>query len=423
MSFAERPILLQAYQLLELSPDASVEEIDAAYSRQVMEAIRQGRKEDKLHLKQAYEQLKNHTLQQSYDQAQTEEQQTVQHSIDQFLSHQLPHQTIQVDVKQFDRSIQIFLRSPQPLSQELAIAVRELIRSSELPDLQAIAIYGIRGERAIAWKSEFNLSNLNPIDPSDTDVYSFQNRYIIAYAFPVALGIAWLLNVTPFKYLLFGARIWVHEFGHATVAWLAGRQATPLPFGWTNVGEVRSLFVYFGLLILFGLFCYRGWQESKKWVMGVAIALALLQFYMTWFISIETYEMWLSFGGIGGEFYLSAFLIISFYFPLPEKWRWDFWRYPTLLLASFTFWSSLWQWQDIKKGASDIPWGTMFGGEGDAGGDMNRLSLDYGWSDQQIMGTYTTLGHLCVGVMFGVYAFCLLKRNPQVFAGIKAYFG
>ena len=34
--------------------------------------------------------------------------------------------------------------------------------------------------------------------------------------------------------LLFGIKIWFHELGHATIAWLAGRQALPLPIGWTS---------------------------------------------------------------------------------------------------------------------------------------------------------------------------------------------
>lgn len=78
--------------------------------------------------------------------------------------------------------------------------------------------------------------------------------------------------------------------------------------------------------------------------MGLAVGLALLQFYLTWFTSSYTFEMLLTFGGIGGEFYLSSLLIGGFYLRLPDRWRWDFWRFIALGVAANTFWNSFWQW-------------------------------------------------------------------------------
>lgn len=224
--------------------------------------------------------------------------------------------------------------------------------------------------------------------------------------------VAALLNsVEVIKLLLFGVHIWIHEFGHATVAWLGGHQATPLPFGWTNVGEEKSLFVYFGVLTLFGLLFWTGAKERSRWPMGLAIALTVIQFFMTWAISADTFDMLLSFGGIGGEFYLSTLLIVSFYFPMPEYWRWDFFRYPAVLLAGFTFLGSLWQWRQIDRGLVDIPWGTLFGGSDHIGGDMNQLHIVYGWSDQQIIDTYNGIGSVCVITILSVYGYFFIKQR------------
>lgn len=74
------------------------------------------------------------------------------------------------------------------------------------------------------------------------------------------LGI--FMNALPLvNAMLFGVKIWFHEFGHAIIAWLAGRRAIPLPIGWTNVDLERSLFVYFGILILLGLLF--GWGDAR----------------------------------------------------------------------------------------------------------------------------------------------------------------
>jgi hypothetical protein len=201
--------------------------------------------------------------------------------------------------------------------------------------------------------------------------------------------------------------------------WLGGHRATPLPFGWTNVGLEKSLFVYGGVLTLLGLLFWSGYKEKQRWSMGLAIALSLTQFVMTWLISPDTFDMLLSFGGIGGEFYLSTLLIVSFYFPLPERWRWDFFRYPALLLAGFTFLSAFWQWRSIAKGLTDIPWGSLFGGAEHIGGDMNQLSLVYGWSDQRIIDTYNAIGSVCLIAILSFYSYSFLKQgNHRLIASL-----
>jgi hypothetical protein len=205
-----------------------------------------------------------------------------------------------------------------------------------------------------------------------------------------------------------GIKIWFHEFGHATIAWLAGRRAIPLPFGWTNVDPERSLFVYLGLLLLFGLMFWVGRREQKRWTMLLAGILIVLQFWFTWLLPISRFETLLSFGGIGGELYLCTLLIVSFYFPLPAYWRWDFYRYPVVLGAAFTFWGQFWLWQQINRGIEEIPWGSMWGGPSD--GDMNNLS-NAGWSDQQIIGTYTTLSHVCLIALLGIYLYYGIQQN------------
>jgi hypothetical protein len=404
--------LAQYYALLDLKPGATLEAIDKAYSKKVMEKLRQGARADKERLKLAYETLKEYTQRQAYQQAETvSEAKTLQHQITDRLSKILNTQTIQIRLR--DTELQILLQAQAPKAEMIA-KVHNSLKEFSAPEIKTVVIYGMRGNQAIAWKKQFSVPT-SGLTQDDVDPYSFNNRFVNVAAFPIAFLFAVITHVGMFKFLFISTHIWIHEFGHATVAWLAGHQATPLPFGWTNVGEERSLFVYFGILILFGLLLWTGHRERKRWVIGLAIALALLQFYSTWVMAADTYEMWFFFGGIGGEFCLSTLLMVSFYFPLPEKWRWDFWRYPVLLVAANAFWQSFWQWHQIKTGEGSIPWGTLFGGEGDAGGDMNQLSLTYEWSDPQIISAYTHLGNGCLLVLIGIYLFVLSKHTRSLF--------
>jgi hypothetical protein len=257
----------------------------------------------------------------------------------------------------------------------------------------------------------------SPAAPDHSDILSFNNPYSNGLVFPVLLLLGMVMNALPIvNALLWGIKIWIHEFGHATVAWLAGRRAIPLPLGWTNFDPRRSLFVYLGILVLLGLLYWAGRREGKHWPMGLASVLALVQFTMTWLISADTFNMLFSFGGIGGEIYLSALLMVSFYFPLPNYFRWDYYRFPVVVGAAFCFWGQLWLWQQIARGQASIPFGSLWG-EADHG-DMNQLIHTYGWTPGDIIGTYSTLAHLCLLAIIVVYGYTLFRQHRAFFTAL-----
>ena len=344
-----------------------------------------------------------------------------------------PTETLVATLQQLGLTIQIVLKektlhigiqvdastAPEQISKQVhQVLSRETPETYGLEKVETVRLYGLdqssRAAKKVLWKKVFPLPRLR-LTTADTDPYSFNNRFSSMLIFPGLLLLAAFLNTEPFKSLLFGVYIWVHECGHATIAWLCGYKALPLPFGWTSIGNERSPFVYFSILILLGLLFWSGHKENRRWPMGLAVALAILQFYMTWLISEHTTYLLFSFGGIGGEFYLSTLLIVSFFFPLPEYWRWDFYRYPAVLAASFTFIGSFSRWRQIKKGLEGIPWGTLFGGASDSGGDMNQLSEIYGWRDQQIIDVYNSLGSLCAIAILSVYLYIFLKNRNHLY--------
>jgi len=226
--------------------------------------------------------------------------------------------------------------------------------------------------------------------------------------------LAILMSKSPLGFLLTGFHVWVHEFGHATIGWLTGHRALPLPIGWTSIAPEKSSFVYFGILLLLGVMFVAGVREKKFWPMILAVVLALLQAYMTWRLPETTAEMWISFCGVGGEFYLSAAMVGLFFFEFPEKFRWGGCRYFFLFIGAATFFETFMMWQKIYRGEEGIPYGSMINGEEDAGGDMNGLHDEFGWTQHDIIYTYHHLGNACLVVMIGLWVFFALRLDRFV---------
>ncbi len=244
-------------------------------------------------------------------------------------------------------------------------------------------------------------------------LFAFDNWLVNVLVPPLLLGLVWLINISPAGFFLKGFHVWMHEFGHATAAWLCGFRATPLPFGWTPVEPVYSPFVYWGLLLLFGILFAAGVKERKVWPMIAALMLAGLQYYMTWRMPDHRQEFWWSaFGGVGGEFYLSTLFMMFFFVQLPDKFRWGACRYVFFFIGATAFLNIWVMWGKVYHGLEEIPWGSMINGEGDEGGDMNKLKDGYGWTKFMIRRNYHQLGNGCwiaLGVTWAVFALRLNK--------------
>ncbi len=299
----------------------------------------------------------------------------------------------------------------QAAAQVYTLLAQQDLDALGLGEAETLVVSGLNSRRQVVWQQTLPLPRHTSVI-EDTDLLSFNNRYSNGLIFPVLMVLGLVMNAIPLvNVLLQGIKIWIHEFGHATIAWLAGRQAIPLPIGWTSVNPQRSPIVYLAVLTLLGLLFWAGRREQKRWPMGLAVGLAILQFGLTWLISPATFDMLLAFGGIGGELYLSALLMVGFFFPLPDYWRWDFYRFPVVLGAAFTFWSQFWLWKHIRWGGASIPFGGLWGDP--AHGDMNILADRHGWTPGDIIGTYNGIANLCVLIILGVYGYGLVKQHRQ----------
>ncbi len=245
------------------------------------------------------------------------------------------------------------------------------------------------------------------------DRFTFHDPLALVLALPLAMLAALVVNSTFLVGLFRPFHIWIHEFGHASVAWFSGRRALPLPIGWTSWQPESSVVVYLALAFLLGVLFWTAWRERLRGTMVLAGVLLVVQAIMTWTFPQKTVELWITFGGIGGEFLLSTMLMIMFYFKLPDRIRWDFWRYPILIVAASTFAESARFWSRVQRGREEIPWGSILGA-GDAGGDMDRLVLEHNWSSAAIISSYNGLATASIVVLLLVFAGFIVAGRTSI---------
>ncbi|MGI0480172.1 J domain-containing protein [Geminocystis sp. CENA526] len=415
--------LEQCYQILNLTEQPTLEELDHHYYKLIGEKLKSGNKDEINNLKLAYSQLREY-CQNKQDNQVEKETKKYQHSLTNSLNQDLKNIGMRVKVQSFPNHLEVIIKnvkiSKKLLTTKLIYdSLNHILKDTE----QDVIISSIGTKNNLIWQEKikictgiyahnagkYNTEILLKEAEIKTNTYGLPIAFLIAFAINFIEPLAWFISM------------WVHEFGHATVAWFSGYRAM-VTFAGTIISFDRSLFVYFGILILIGLTFYSGWKEQKKTTMIVCIILAIMQFILTWKTSYSTYRMLLYFGGIGGEFYLSTLLIIAFYWRLPEKFYWEFWRIFALVIGATTFWGNFTKWHRISKGKADIPWGTFWGGRGDSGGDLNVLNNEVGWSANQIINTYNTLGFICFLVIIGTYLYFLWKSNPVFRLQISRYF-
>ena len=133
------------------------------------------------------------------------------------------------------------------------------------------------------------------------------SKLVEVVLFSAVIVLAATLNQTFAINLLVGFHIWIHKFGHATVTWLSGYRALPLPIGWAKIEETKSNFVYFGILFLPSVFSRTSWKERKKWPLIIVIIIVPIEAYMTSFWPNDQHELRTYWAGIGAANWALSF--------------------------------------------------------------------------------------------------------------------
>ncbi|MFO0711270.1 MAG: zf-TFIIB domain-containing protein [Sandaracinus sp.] len=216
------------------------------------------------------------------------------------------------------------------------------------------------------------------------------------------LALAWLFAWSHFgEAIAILARIQFHELGHALVAWSTGRSALPLPFGWTSWSYERSNVLVAMEWLFTVLLAIHGVREKKPLAIGVALGMAAV-FALGLLTPLEQSERWLVAGGITGEALLPAIALLAFHVPrgpgsLPERARWDFFRWLLALFAVIALASVVQHDLAIADGTRPLPMGSFVSSQqGD--GDLERLVHDHGWAQSELRPTFGLLGHAALAL-------------------------
>lgn len=252
-----------------------------------------------------------------------------------------------------------------------------------------------------------------------TSLLEYNSELALRWALPAAFGFAILAKLTKVPALVLDYfRVWLHELGHATIAWCGSRAATPLViapgFAWTSNKPGKSTLVYLCFLFLIGVLGYYGARQKRWFAVVLAGTLFVAQSYFTFIASPLGWEQTVLWSGVGGELVLGALCVVAFYYRLPERLHWDFFRYLLLVIGMYSLLTTTTLWWQVRSDSSLIPWGTGFGGRGDSNGDMNRLHHLFGWSEARLSATYLATGIAGFVAVIVHYVVFLLRGRERV---------
>ena len=229
---------------------------------------------------------------------------------------------------------------------------------------------------------------------------------------PLALTLSWIFCSTDLGRLLASlVGMPFHELGHAAASWLSSRIAIPLPF-FTFWYDEQS--VWMGLLVagVLSWLMFHTYREKNYFMLGVAGAVLLGWAATTFLISPNTTLMWQILAGALGEIVFGAFVLVAFHFPLPDRFRWDFWRWVTLIPAALCFVHAILLWRVVWSDVTQMPWGSAISAESD--GDMNRLVQDFAWSANDLADLYLTAAYACLGGIVVTYAYAAYRMKKGI---------
>ncbi len=205
-----------------------------------------------------------------------------------------------------------------------------------------------------------------------------------------------------------------HELGHAAASWLSSRIAIPLPF-FTFWFEEQSVLMGTIVAAALGWMMFHTYREQNRFMLGASALMLAAWALITFGVSAERTRMWQILAGAWAEIAFGAFVLIAFFFPLPDRFRWDFWRWVALMPASLTLVHSTMLWRTVSADVSQMPWGSVVGSDGD--GDMNRLVQQFGWNANDLADFYLSSAYLAlvaVAVTCGYAMHRHQKRRAEV---------
>ena len=214
-----------------------------------------------------------------------------------------------------------------------------------------------------------------------------------AIAVPAALALAVVFHAFAFGHFL--QRTWltmmVHEVGHATTALLCGYGAVPTLWV-TRIAEHRSLVATALVAALIVAVALRWWARDRRLLAGCAAAVLAVQLWWTFGLDATEARTLITFGGDAGAMVIGAALIATFYAAPDSQLYRGALRWGFLVIGAAAYVDTFATWWTARSDPRVIPFGEI---EGIGLSDPSKLKDWYGWSIDEIVDDYVTLGVVC----------------------------
>ena len=204
--------------------------------------------------------------------------------------------------------------------------------------------------------------------------------------------------------------MWVHELGHASMAWLFGHFAIPGPWvAWT--GETRNILV---VLIVAGAIVALGLHGARKrsWIiLSLAGLLLLFQIIATGFASRQTASAMITFFGDGGQLVIGMLLMLTVYSARGSKLYEGWLRWGLLVIGAVAFADALHTWLPARTDFGAIP----FGMQSRAGlSDASRLVEHFGWDERALVMRHIRLAQVCGLILASAYVLGIVQSRREI---------
>ena len=229
-------------------------------------------------------------------------------------------------------------------------------------------------------------------------------------AIPAALAIALVMYVSgigAFLLRLF-LSMPVHELGHAVSAWFCGYTAIPTVWK-TLVPETRGFIAPVVLLAGFSYMGWRGWVAENRVVIGVAVALVLVQLACTFGISLKTARMIVVFSGDGMGMVLGTLLMGTFFFGKRTQLYKGSLRWGFVVIGAAAYVDMYGTWVKGRRDFDAIPLGSQDG----MNADPLVLVEEFGWTLPSMANRFFLLGLLCFVALVAVYVWGVRRAAAE----------
>ncbi len=235
---------------------------------------------------------------------------------------------------------------------------------------------------------------------------------ILQWTLPVLAVIAYFVSRADgflVSFLFWHFQMAFHELGHAIAGWMTGQAAIPT-YGFTILfGES----VFFHVIFLGALAggAYYGYIEESPFLRWLCTGLFVISLGV-WAIARGPQIMMIfSLGGFLGEIFISSIFICSFYYRLPPRIYWDFFRYFFVLISFIVLFKSYATWSRAKQSPGHLPMSGSIHSATDKS-DTEKLLESKFWTGSTLPNFLVKAHQLCFFVILGHYLIGVISTTP-----------